>query len=63
MNKLRDSWSLGALARAMRAAMAGAVARRKPRDVKAMERAERVRKRRRREGGRCVCGAVGWSGC
>lgn len=43
--------------------MAGAVARRKPRDVKAIERAERVMRRRRREGGRWVWGATGLSGC
>ena len=53
-NLLRDSWSVGAFARAKRAAMAGAVARKKPRDVKVRERAERVSMRRRREVGICL---------
>ena len=50
---------MGAFARDTRAAIAGAVARRKPRDVKVSERAERVRTRRRREVGICFVEATG----
>ena len=61
-NLLSDSWSVGAFARAKRAAIAGAVARRKPRDVKVRERAERVRMRRRREVGVCLWEDTGSKG-